>query len=202
MTLTFFPSAAEFRAWLKQHHAKAKELHVGFYKRKSGKPSITWPEAVDQALCYGWIDGLRKGIDDVSYVIRFTPRRAGSVWSAVNVRRVKELDRLGLMRAAGLQAFKALKTSKVYSYEQRHTAALSRADERMFRADKEAWAFFQDQAPWYRRMAVWWIVSAKKEETRRRRLAKLMECSRQGQIIPAMGKPRLKGNRHNPHEQP
>ena len=193
VTPTFFASAAEFRAWLRQHHAKAKELLVGFYKTKSGKPSITWPEAVDQALCYGWIDGLRKSIDDVSYVIRFTPRRPGSVWSAINVRRVKELDRLGLMRAAGLQAFKALKTSKVYSYEQRHTAALSRTDERVFRADKKAWAFFRDQAPWYRRMTVWWIVSAKKEETRRRRLAKLMQCSRQGQIIPAMGKPRLKG---------
>ena len=193
MKPTFFRSAAEFRSWLKQHHAKAAELRVGFYKRKSGKPSITWPEAVDQALCYGWIDGLRKSIDDVSYVIRFTPRRPGSTWSAINVRRVRELDRLGVMRAAGLKAFKALKTSKVYSYEQRHTAALSRADERTFRADKKAWGFFQDQAPWYRRMALWWIVSAKKEETRHRRLAKLMECSRQGQIIPPMGKPRPKG---------
>jgi uncharacterized protein YdeI (YjbR/CyaY-like superfamily) len=193
MKPTFFRSAAEFRSWLKQHHAKAAELHVGFHKRKSGKPSITWPEAVDQALCYGWIDGLRRSIDDTSYVIRFTPRRPGSVWSTVNVQRVKELDRLGKMRAAGLKAFKALKTSKVYSYEQRHTAALSRADERMFRADKKAWTFFQDQAPWYRRMAIWWIVSAKKQATRHRRLAKLMECSRQRQIIPPMGKPRLKG---------
>jgi len=194
MKPTFFRNSAELRSWLKQHHAKAAELHVGFYKRKSGKPSITWPEAVDQALCYGWIDGLRKSIDDVSYVIRFTPRRPGSVWSAINVRRVKELDRLGVMRTAGLKAFEALKTSKVYSYEQRHTAALSRADERTLRADKKAWAFFQDQAPWYRRMAIWWIVSAKKEETRHRRLAKLMECSRQGLIIPPMGKPRPKGN--------
>src|SRR5206468_5159113 len=194
MKPTFFRSAAEFRSWLKQHHAKAAELHVGFYKRKSGKPSITWPEAVDQALCYGWIDGLRRSIDDTSYVIRFTPRRPGSAWSTINVQRVKELDRPGKMRAAGLKAFKALKTSKVYSYEQRHTAALSRADERTFRADKMAWTFFQDQAPWYRRMAIWWIVSAKKEATRRRRLAKLMECSRQGQIIPPMGKPRPEGN--------
>jgi uncharacterized protein YdeI (YjbR/CyaY-like superfamily) len=190
----FFRSAAEFRIWLKQHHAKAEELYVGFHKRKSGKPSITWPEAVDQALCYGWIDGLRKSIDDTRYVIRFTPRRPGSVWSAINVQRVKELNRLGEMRAAGLKAFKALKTSRVYSYEQRHTAALSRADEQTFRADKKAWAFFQDQAPWYRRMALWWIVSAKRDETKHRRLAKLMECSRQGQIIPPMGKPRPKGN--------
>jgi uncharacterized protein YdeI (YjbR/CyaY-like superfamily) len=192
MKPTFFLSAAEFRSWLKQHHAKMEELYVGFYKRKSGKPSITWSEAVDQALCYGWIDGLRKSIDDTSYVIRFMPRRPGSVWSAVNVQRVKELDRLGAMRAAGHKVFKALKTSRVYSYEQRNTATLSRVDTRTFRADNKAWAFFQDQAPWYRRMAIWWIVSAKKEATRHRRLAKLMECSRQGQIIPAMGKPRPK----------
>jgi uncharacterized protein YdeI (YjbR/CyaY-like superfamily) len=126
-------------------------------------------------------------------VIRFTPRRPGSVWSAINVQRVKELDRLGAMRATGHKAFKALKTSRVYSYEQRNTATLSRVDTRTFRADNKAWAFFQDQAPWHRRMAIWWIVSAKKEATRHGRLAKLMECSRQGQIIPAMGKPRPKG---------
>jgi hypothetical protein len=137
MKPTFFRAPAEFRSWLKQHHATAEELLVGFYKRKSGKPSITWPEAVDQALCYGWIDGLRKSIDDASYVIRFTRRRPGSIWSAINAKRVKELDRLGLMRAAGLKAFKALKTSRVYSYEQRNAAALSRADERMFRAEPE-----------------------------------------------------------------
>jgi uncharacterized protein YdeI (YjbR/CyaY-like superfamily) len=193
MKPAFFRGPAEFRSWLKQHHATAEELLVGFYKRKSGKPSITWPEAVDQALCYGWIDGLRKSIDDASYVIRFTPRRPGSIWSAKNLKRVKELDRLGLTRAAGLKAFSERKISGVYSYEQRNAAALSRADEQTFRADRRAWAFFQDQAPWYRRSAIWWIVSAKKAETKHTRLAKLMACSRQGQVIPPLARPQPKG---------
>lgn len=192
MKPTFFRSAAEFRSWLKQNHATAKELLAGFYKTKTGKPSMTWSESVDQALCYGWIDGLRKSIDDASYVIRFTPRRPGSIWSAKNLKRVKELDRLGLMRAAGLKAFSGRKISGVYSYEQRNAAALSRADEQTFRADRKAWAFFQDQASWYRKAAIWWIVSAKKEDTKRRRLAKLIECSRQGQVVPPLARPQSK----------
>jgi len=182
---TFFATASEFRAWLEEHHREARELWVGFYKKGSGKPSITWPEAVDQALCFGWIDGVRKSIDDVAYANRFTPRRARSAWSAVNVKRVEELTKLGLMRPAGLEAF-AQRTedrSGTYSYEQRDAARLEPSYEREFRANEKAWEFFRAQPPWYRRAATWWVVSAKKEETRLRRLATLIDDSEHGRTV-------------------
>jgi uncharacterized protein YdeI (YjbR/CyaY-like superfamily) len=190
----FFPTPEEWRAWLEEHHATTSELWVGFHKRASGRPSITWPQAVDQALCFGWIDGVRKRLDESSYVIRFTPRRRGSVWSSVNLGRVEELTRLGLMRPAGLAAHQARTASKsgIYSFEQRKQAALPPAMERRFKRNREAWRFFQSQPPWYRRTATWWVISAKKEETRERRLATLIEDSAQGRSVKPLIRPERK----------
>ena len=145
----FFPSPSAWRAWLEQHHEQTEELWVGLYKRDSGRPSITWPEAVDGALCFGWIDGIRKSIDEISYKIRFTPRKPRSVWSAINVRRATELSRLGLMHPAGSAAFDKRdgQRSEIYSYEQRKNAKLPPALEKKFRAHPDAWKFFRAQAP-------------------------------------------------------
>ncbi len=146
---------------------------------------------MDQALCFGWIDGVRRRIDELSYSIRFTPRRRGSNWSAVNVGRAKELIERGLMRPAGLEAFQARKAgkSRVYSYEQRQAAQFSDEQLRRFRANQTAWDFFRSQAPWYRRTATWWVISAKREETRGRRLARLIEDSEQGRTIRELTRP-------------
>jgi len=181
----FFATPAEFRAWLAEHHDRARELWVGFYKKGSGKPSITWPESVDEALCFGWIDGVRKTIDDESYMIRFTPRKPRSNWSAVNIARVAELTAMGRMHPAGLRAFeqRTEERSGVYSYEQRQHAKLDPAYEERFRANAAAWEFFQAQPAGYRRLAIWWVVSAKKEETRLKRLATLIDDSANGRTI-------------------
>ena len=175
----FFASPAEWRRWLAANHARIDQLWVGFHKRATGKPSLTWPESVDEALCFGWIDGLRKRIDDERYIIRFTPRRAGSIWSAVNVRRVAELTKRRRMRAAGLRAYSARSAAKtaIYSFEQRKTARLPPACAKRFKANEPAWEFFTSQAPWYQRTATFWVISAKQEETRLRRLATLIEDS-------------------------
>src|SRR5688572_28858215 len=148
MQPTFFPTPDAFRAWLEKNHETAPELLVGFYKKGSGKPSIDWPQSVDQALCFGWIDGVRKRIDDESYTIRFTPRRKGSIWSAINIARVKELTQLGLMRPAGLRAFEALsaKKSGIYAYENA-MKTFPPAEEKKFRANRKAWKYFNDQPP-------------------------------------------------------
>lgn len=185
MAPTFFPTPADFRRWLEKNHATAKELLVGFYKVGSGKPSITWPESVDQALCFGWIDGVRKRVDDDSYTIRFTPRKPTSTWSAVNIQRVKELTRLGLMTPAGLKAFEARKENKsgIYSYEQR-TAELPPEYEKVLKANRAAWTFCQAQPASYRKAVMWWIVSARQEPTRLKRLAQLIDLSAQGQLVP------------------
>lgn len=187
----FFASPAEWRAWLETHHRDSEELWVGFYKRNSGRPSITWPEAVDGALCFGWIDGVRKSLDPLSYKIRFTPRKPRSIWSAFNIKRTKELSRLGLMHAAGLEAFakRGDDRSAIYSYEQRKTAKLPAELEKQFQARIEAWAFFQSQPPWYRRTSTYWVISAKKEETRRKRLATLIDCSLRKRPIPSLTRP-------------
>lgn len=181
----FFATPAQFRDWLEKHHASEVELSVGFYKRASGKPSMTWPESVDAALCYGWIDGVRNSIDEVSYRIRFTPRKPASIWSAINVKRVAELRKQGVMRPAGLAAFEARKGDKtgIYAYEQRKSAKLSPAHEKQFRANKKAWEFFQAQPPWYRRTAVYRVISAKQEATREKRLAALIRDSAAGLAI-------------------
>ncbi len=185
MQPTFFATPADFRSWLLRHHDSTRELLVGFYKKASGRPSITWPESVDEALCFGWIDGVRRGIDADSYTIRFTPRRKGSTWSVVNIRRAKELIREGRMQAAGLAAFKARDPEKTarYSFEQRGTARLSSDEEARFRANAAAWRFFETQPPGYRKIVLWWVVSAKQEATRERRLRILMEDSAAGRRI-------------------
>lgn len=185
MKPTFFKKQSDLRKWFGKHHAKKQELLAGFYKKDSGKPSITWPESVDEALCFGWIDGIRKSIDDVSYTIRFTPRRARSTWSAVNIKRAGELTAKGLMRAPGLKAFEARQENRsgIYSYEQR-TAELPDPYHRLLQQNQSAWTFFVAQPPSYRKAANWWVVSAKKEETRLKRLNKLIDYSAQGQTIP------------------
>lgn len=179
MKPTFFPTPQHFRAWLSRHHRTKSELVVGFYKVQSGRPSITWPESVDQALCFGWIDGVRRRLDEVSYTIRFTPRRAGSAWSAINIRRVTVLKRLGLMQEAGLVAFRRRteQNSRTYSYEQRHSARLEQAHQQKLQANRKAWEFFRAQAPSYQRTAIYWVASAKREETRLKRLLSLIESS-------------------------
>jgi uncharacterized protein YdeI (YjbR/CyaY-like superfamily) len=188
---TFFTIPSEFRQWLEENYDKNQELWVGFYKKGSGKPSITWPEAVDEALCWGWIDGLRKGIDDVSYMIRFTPRKPRSIWSAINIKRVVELTGLGLMQAAGLQAFEGRKEDKsaIYAYEQKDAAKLDEEYEQQFRTNEKAWDFFQSQAHWYRKTAIWWVISAKKEETKLKRLATLIEDSEHERTIARLTRP-------------
>jgi uncharacterized protein YdeI (YjbR/CyaY-like superfamily) len=186
----FFPAPADWRAWLEKNHAATEELWVGFYKRDSGRPSITWPESVDCALCFGWIDGVRKSIDPVSYKIRFTPRKPRSVWSAINIKRVNELTKLKLMHPAGLTAFEKRDgdRSAIYAYEQRKTAKLPSAFEKQFRQSAEAWAFFQSRPPWYQRTSTYWVISGKKEETRMRRLARLIDCSSRKQNIPSLNR--------------
>jgi uncharacterized protein YdeI (YjbR/CyaY-like superfamily) len=178
----YFATPADWRRWLAANHARAAEQWVGFYKRGSGRPSITWPESVDEALCFGWIDGVRKSLDAERYVIRFTPRKPGSIWSAINLRKVKELERAGLMRAAGRAVLAARdpKRARVYSFEQRKELVLSPAHAKRLRGEIAAWAWFSAQAPWYRRTAVFWVVSAKREETRERRLGILIADSAAG----------------------
>jgi uncharacterized protein YdeI (YjbR/CyaY-like superfamily) len=193
MTPTFFATPAEFRAWFDQHHDSETELLVGFYKRSTGRPSITWPESVDQALCFGWIDGVRKSLGDEAYTIRFTPRKPRSIWSAVNIKRAQELTEAGLMQPAGLAAFerRSDERSAIYSYEQRHSARLTPEQEQDFRAQPAAWEWFEAQAPSFRKAAAWWVTSAKREETRARRLAQLIEAAAEGRkpapLIPPGG---------------
>ena len=175
---TFFKTPADFRKWLDKHHADTTELWVGFYKKDSGTRSITWPESVDEALSYGWIDGVRKRVDETSYKIRFTPRRARSVWSAVNIKRVAELIKEGRMKPAGEMAFAARQENKsgIYAYEQRQPE-LPETYMRQLQKNKAAAKFFEAQPPSYRKIIMWWIVSAKQEETRLKRLSKLIEAS-------------------------
>ena len=192
MKATFFATPADFRKWLEKNHDKLPELLVGFYKKGSGKPSITWPESVDEALCFGWIDGIRRSINDESYSIRFTPRRARSIWSNVNTKRVAELTKQGRMHAAGLEAFEARdpKRSGIYSFEQREKSKkLSAAYEAKLKANRKAWAFFQAQPPGYQRLASLYVMSAKKEETRLRRLTVLIEDSAAGRRLKGLAAP-------------
>ncbi len=191
MKPAFFESTSALRAWFEKHHNRLEEQWIGFHKRGSGKPSITWPESVGVALCFGWIDGVRKSIDEDCYAIRFTPRKTGSIWSAVNIKRAQELAEMGLMHPAGMAAFKKRDnaTSAIYAYEQRKAATLDDVQEQEFRANKKAWDFFQAQAPWYRRTATYWVISAKREETKRKRLAMLISDSEQGRTIGQLTRP-------------
>jgi uncharacterized protein YdeI (YjbR/CyaY-like superfamily) len=185
MNPKFFKTPKEFRKWLEANHTKATELWVGMYKKSTGKASITWPEAVDEALCFGWIDGIRKSLNDESYMNRFTPRKARSNWSAINIARVKELTEQGRMTPAGLAAFELRKENRsgIYSYEQR-SVDLPEPYAKVFKANPKAWTFFESQSAWYRKSVNWWILSAKREETRNKRLEQLIEYSAKGQTVP------------------
>jgi uncharacterized protein YdeI (YjbR/CyaY-like superfamily) len=181
----YFRSPSTFRDWLERHHATAGELLVGFHKRHTTRPSLTWPQSVDEALCFGWIDGVRRRVDDERYTIRFTPRRAGSTWSAVNLKRIRALIEEGRMRPAGLNAFQTRDRKKagLYSYEQRRHIKLPPRFVKLVRAKAKAWLYFRAQAPWYQRTVAFWIVSPKQEETRLKRLARLIACSARGESI-------------------
>lgn len=183
--ILFFASPAKLRSWFGKNHGAASELWLGFFKKGSGKPSVTWPESVDEALCVGWIDGIRKSLDADRYAIRFTPRKSGSVWSAINIGRINALESEGRMRAAGRKAFDARRANRsgIYSYEQRK-AELPPSHERRLRKNPRARRFFHAQPPSYRKAACWWVVSAKKEETREKRLGRLIDLSEQGRRIP------------------
>jgi len=185
MKPTFFPTDSDFRAWLDKNHASETELLVGFYKTGSGKESITWPQSVNHALCYGWIDGVRKSVDQESYTIRFTPRRATSIWSAVNIKKMEELQQQGLMKPEGLAAFdkRTESKSKIYSHEQSQKAALSAPLEAEFRANASAWQFFTKQAPSYRQAVIHIIMTAKQEKTIRSRFDKLVAASAVGKRL-------------------
>jgi uncharacterized protein YdeI (YjbR/CyaY-like superfamily) len=185
MKPTFFPTPAAFREWLQRHHAAADELLVGFYKVGSGKPSMTWPESVDEALCVGWIDGVRKSLDGSRYTIRFTPRRPGSIWSSVNIPRVQALIDQGRMQPAGLKAFEARRENRsgIYSYEQRRVD-LEEPYQGLLKKNPAAWIFFEKQPASYRKAVSWWICSARREETRLRRLDKLLAYSARGERVP------------------
>src|SRR5688572_12410851 len=197
MKPTFFATPADLRRWLKKHHQSADELLVGFHKKGSGRPSITWPESVDEALCFGWIDGVRRSLDDERYTIRFTPRRPGSNWSLINIRKAEALIRGGRMEAAGLEAFEARDEAKsgVYSFEQRENAKLDPKAEAKFKANRAAWRFFQAQPPGYRKVAIFYVTSAKREETRAKRLNILIEHSAAGQRIGIQPRAREKSGR-------
>lgn len=183
-TPTFFATAADFRAWLDAHAATATELVVGFYKRSSGEPSIDWPESVDEALCHGWIDGVRTRIDDKRYKIRFTPRKPDSIWSAVNIGRAEVLIQEGRMRPAGLAAFerRSESRSRVYAFEQ-ELVELTPLQEVAFRQHPDAWQFFQDQPPGYRRTSIWHVLSAKKADTQQARLQRLIDACARGERL-------------------
>jgi uncharacterized protein YdeI (YjbR/CyaY-like superfamily) len=187
--IQFFTSPEAFRAWLAANHETASEVWVGYHRKATGRPSLTWAQSVDQALCFGWIDGIRKALDDTTFTIRFTPRRKTSIWSAVNLKRVPELIEAGLMTPAGVRAHEGRDRRKdaIYSYENR-PQALAPEYEAEFAADEGAWAWFAAQAQGYRRAATFWVMSAKQEATRRRRLAQLIEAAaaarRVGALIP------------------
>lgn len=189
----FFSKPVLFRKWLEKNHATKKELLVGFHKKDSGKLSITWPESVDEALCFGWIDGIRKSLDKESYTIRFTPRKEKSHWSAVNIKRFSELKKSGLIQASGQLAFERMETknSKQASFEQ-GKVALPKKFEAKIKANKKAWTYFQELAPSYKKASIWWVISAKKEETQWKRLNILTKSSEAQEKIPHLQIPKKK----------
>jgi uncharacterized protein YdeI (YjbR/CyaY-like superfamily) len=187
MTAPHFFIAEEFRRWLEAHHATDTEVWVGFYKKGTGRPTMTWSESVDEALCYGWIDGVRKSLDAERYVIRFSPRKAVSIWSNVNIAKVGRLIEAGRMRPAGMAAWARRDETKsgIYSFE-RMAATLNDAQTAQFRKNRRAWSFFEKQPPYYKRVAAHYVSSAKREETRARRLAILISHSAKGERLPGI----------------
>lgn len=193
--LKYFATAAGFRRWLERNAATCSELWVGFNKKSSGKPSISYSESVDEALCFGWIDGVRRSLDSSAYAIRFTPRKPNSQWSALNIRRAKTLLDVGRLQPAGLKAFEGAEDQdRKYSYEQRQQSRFHREQERLFRKNPAAWSYFQAQPPWYRGTATFWVVSAKRPETQRRRLDTLIADSEAERSIKPLDRP---GHRRN-----
>lgn len=183
---SFFETAAHFRHWLEARHATATELVVGFRKTSTGEPSMSWSESVDEALCFGWIDGVRKRIDDRSYQIRFTPRKRGSIWSLVNVEKVQALLARGLMQPAGLAAYQARTEGKtgVYAFERKAPAELHQVELKLFKRSRVAWSYFEACPPSYRQVMLHWVTGAKQAATRERRLARLVEaCAEQRRIL-------------------
>lgn len=188
MKLKYFKSSAHFRQWLEVHHASATELWLGFHKKDTGKGGITYAEALDEALCFGWIDGLKKRVDELSFMQRFTPRKPKSIWSLINIGHVKRLTKAGRMMPAGEKAFAARTAARsgVYSFENR-PRELSPEYQRQFQGDKAAWDFFQQQPPGYQRLMAFWVMSAKQEKTRQRRFAQLMSDSKCGRRLGMLG---------------
>jgi uncharacterized protein YdeI (YjbR/CyaY-like superfamily) len=183
LQIKIFNSSAEFREWLETNHDRVTELWLGFYNKRTDKRSITYREALDEALCFGWIDGVRKSVNETTFKQRFTPRRAKSYWSAVNIKRMNELAKLGRVAPCGMKAFEQrTQDSGKYSFESREKK-LASAYEKQFKANRMAWAFFQAQAPWYQRTSSFWVMSAKQEETRQRRLATLIDDSEKGRRL-------------------
>ena len=187
MKLVFFPTQNDLRKWFEKNHKKEKELFVGYYKISSGKPSVTWSESVDEALCFGWIDGIRRSVDEESYCIRFTPRNPKSNWSAVNIKKVEDLTKLGLMKPEGLKAFDFCKEekSKIYAYENPEVL-FDKSSEKLFKANNKAWVFYQTTTPIYRKVTTRWVMSAKQESTRLKRLNELITDCAAGRNIKAM----------------
>ena len=188
--LKFFKTKIELRKWFEKNHNKLKEQWIGYYKMGTGKESITWSGSVDEALCFGWIDGLRKSIDDESYMIRFTPRKPESNWSAVNIKKVEELTKLGLMKPEGIQAYNKKKDhkSEIYTYEQKKIK-LDEKYENIIKTNKIAWEYFSKHlAPSYKKTSIRWVMSAKREETRLNRLRILIDSSSKGEKIPQLAK--------------
>lgn len=188
---TFFETPQAWRWWLEEHHASETELIVGFYKVGSGRQSMTWPESVEQALCFGWIDGVRRSIDAEAYSIRFTPRRPTGNWSEVNLRTFADLEQRGLITEAGRAAHARRREDRsgVYSFENRKDAVFAPEHEALFRANEAAWTYFLARPQWYRTSAIWWVVSAKREATRDRRLAQLIEDSAAGRTVAPLTRP-------------
>jgi len=186
-SILFFPTQKDLRKWFEKNHKKEKELFVGYYKISSGKPSVTWSESVDEAICFGWIDGIRRSVDEESYCIRFTPRNPKSNWSAINIKKVEELTRLGLMKPEGVKAFSFRKEekSKIYSYEN-PAVGFEKSYEKKFKANKQAWKYFQSTAPSYQKTTMRWVMSAKQDVTRLKRLEELIRDCTLGQKIKAM----------------
>jgi uncharacterized protein YdeI (YjbR/CyaY-like superfamily) len=189
----FFKKQSDLRKWFEKNADTATSLSVGFYKVSTGKPSITWSQSVDEALCFGWIDSIRNSIDEESYSIRFTPRKPNSIWSAVNIKKVEELKKLGLMKSKGLELFNMMNKEKLKTYSfERSIVELSKEFEKKFKANKKAWKFFQSMPPSYRKPVINWVMTAKQEETRLRRLATLIKDSEEGRKIRGMNYPKKK----------
>jgi len=187
LDLKYFKSSSEFRKWLEKNHAAAAELWVGFYKKDSNIKSITYQEAVDQALCFGWIDGIKKKVDELSYTHRFTPRKSNSNWSSTNIKRVGELKKLGLMHPSGIKVFNQRDKEKIKQYSiERKTLTLDKSFIQIFKTQIIAWNYFQSQSPSYQKLAALWVMSAKKEETRLRRLNTLIEDSANNRKLAAI----------------